>query len=245
MKARTRRVAVPWCMAVLLAGSTACIERKDSGGAGQQASSDQTEAVLARVVPGTVDFSMRAQQIVELSLAAGGGDCPRIPGAGTSSLCASASTGVVCQINSNTKELRFNGCNAGGTSIDGTMRVVGPSRGPVTVTFNLSLGGRSATGQMTMDFGGCDELGYGNLRLNEAQVSSTLAGELRNCNGAPGGDFTATVSSSSMQPFIAHVTFSGSVATIAVTDLESQAALYQCTWSPSSPGTADCQEPAA
>lgn len=244
MQSRTRWLAMPLCIAVVLAGSTACIERKEAAGGGQQASSDQTEAVLAQVVPGTINFSMRAQQIVELALTAGGGDCPRIPGPGTSSLCATPSTGVVCQINSSTKELRFNGCNAGGTAIDGTMRVVGPSRGPVTVTFNLTLGGRSATGNMTMDFGNCDELGYSSLTLNEAQVSSALAGELRNCNGTPGGDFTATVNANSVQPFTAHVTFSGSVANIAVTDLESQTPLYQCTWRPSSPGTADCQESA-
>ena len=245
MKSRTRWLAMPWCLVVVLAGSTACIERKETAGGGQQASSDQTEAVLAQVLPGTVNFSITAQRIVELSLTAFGGQCPAIPGSGSASLCSSPASGVVCQINSSTRELQFNGCNAGGTSIDGTMRVVGPSRGPVTVTFNLTLGGRSASGNMTMRFGNCDELGYSSLTLNEAQVSSALAGELRNCNGTPGGDFTATVNANSIQPFTAHVTFSGSVAAIAVTDLESQTALYQCTWRPSSPGTADCQEPAA
>ena len=154
MKPSFRFIAVP-AMALLLAGSMACIEREgsDTPGGGAQASDNQTEAVLARVLPSTVNFSMTAQQIVELSLTAGGGSCPRIPGAQSASLCSDPADGVACEINSSTTELRFDDCNAGGTSIDGTIRVSGPSRGPLEARFNLSLGGRSVTGTMTIRFG--------------------------------------------------------------------------------------------
>ena len=241
MERESRRITIP-CVALLLA-STACIERKEDtpGSGGAQTSSAQTEAALARVVPGTLDFSMTAQRIVELSLTAGGGRCPVIPGVQSGSLCSDPDAGVACEINDSTTELRFDDCNAGGTSIDGTIRVSGPSRGPLNVRFALTLGGRSASGNMTIRFGICDRLTYSSLTLRESELSSTLGGELQNCNGSPGGGFTASVSSSSMQPFFADVSFAQGVATIRVTDLETQASLYQCTWSPSSPGTADCQ----
>ena len=239
------RLKLMACVALLLAGSTACMERKDQLAGGDQASPDQTEAVLARVLPSTVDVSMAVQRIVELAQTAGGGTCPEIPGVQEESLCEDPDTGVACELNSSTIELRFDGCDADGTSIDGTVRVTGPSRGPLAVRFDLSIGGRSLAGDMTIEFGGCDSLSYNNLTLSESQFTSTLGGELQNCNGAPGGDFTATVNASGLQPFTAHVTFEGGVATIAVNDLETQTPLYLCTWSPSSPGTADCQAASA
>ena len=239
----TRRLILISGVALLLAGSTACIDQKkdDGGVAGGDASADQTEGVLARVLPATINVSMRAQQIVELAMAAGGGSCPEIPGVGEENLCEDGDDGVACEVNSSTTELRFDDCDASGTSIDGTVRVSGPSRGPLQARFNLSIGGRSLNGDMTIRFGNCDALAYNNLRLSEAEVSSTLGGELQNCNGAPGGSFTATVNASGVPPFTALVTFAGNVATIAVTDADTQTPLYTCTWRPSSPGTADCQ----
>ena len=244
MNPKWKRVALLG-MAVLLVCTTACDDDDDMET--EQVSADQAELVIAQVLPDSLGFSLGVVQVLEATQppaaakSAAGEACPPIPGFDTTYLCATPTNGVICSINATTDEWQFDMCDADGTSLDGTVTVVGPDGGPYDLDFSLTVDGQSVTGNMGVEFGTCDALSYDGLTLSESGIISTLTGDLQACSGVPDGDLTVTVNASGFQPFVADVSFTGGLATIVVIDSQTQSALYLCTWSPLAPDTANCQ----
>ena len=245
MNSRRKLVAL-LCTTVLLVSVTACDDDDDMET--QQVSSDQAELVIADLLPSALGFSLGVLQVLQstqttaASKSAAGEVCPPIPGVETESLCADPNSGVICSINATTSEWRFDMCDADGTPLDGLVTVVGPGGGPYDLDFDLTIDGRSVTGNMGITFGTCDALSYDSVTLGQSGITSTLVGDLQLCEGVPDGDFTATVNASGFQPFVADVSFTGGFATIVVVDGETQTPLYLCTWSPLTPDTAVCED---
>jgi len=223
------------CAASLLLCAASCSDDDENMMGSQQVSSSQAESILAGVIPTVLDFSLSIVTLVQATAplppvagkAVQGTTCTPIPGVETQYLCADPNTGVACPVSATTTEWQFTNCDADGTTVNGTVTVEGA--GPFVLTFNLTLDGSSAMGQMTITFGtSCDSIDYDQLILTDSGVSANLLGTLQSCSGVPGGEITATINAPGVQTFVAQMSVGPGVLYVTVLDGQTQDPLYLC-----------------